>query len=99
MREAVRLDLNNERFQEQWFALEKSERVAVLQSCIKIAKLSWSELYLDRGLHWELIHSRKGLDGSKLYSIRITQKMRAVVTRTGEFLAFLTLHADHDSAY
>ena len=99
MREAVRLDLNNERFQEQWFALEKGERIAVLKSCIKIAKLSWSELYLDRGLRWELIHSRKGLDGSKLYSIRITQRMRAVVTRTGEFLAFLTLHADHDSAY
>ena len=99
MREAVRLDLNNARFQEQWFALGKSERVAALQSCVKIAKLSWSELYLDRGLRWELIHSRKGLDGSKLYSIRITQKMRAVVNRSGEYLAFLTLHADHDSAY
>ena len=94
MREAVRLDLNNERFQEQWFALEKSERIAVLQSCVKLSKLNWNELYLDRGFRWELIHSRQGRDGSKLYSIRITQKMRAVVRRNGGFLEFLTLHAD-----
>ena len=59
----------------------------------------WEDLYRDKGFRRELIHSRKAADGSKLYSIRITQKMRAVVRRSGDFLEMLTLHADHDSAY
>lgn len=99
MSTAIRLDLNNGEFQAEWFVLEKEERVAVIDSCVKLSKLSWNELYLDRGVRWELIHSRKSRDGSKLYSIRITKKVRAVVRRSGEFLEFLTLHADHDSAY
>ncbi|MEP6715249.1 MAG: hypothetical protein ABJC09_06725 [Terriglobia bacterium] len=72
---------------------------AVLQSCIKLAALDWEGLYRDKGFRWELIHSRREADGTKLYSIRITQKMRAVARRSGEFLELLTLHPDHDSAY
>lgn len=96
---AIRLDLNNRVFQSQWFGLEKDERIAVLNSCIKLAALDWDELHRDRGFRWELIHSKRAADGSRLYSIRITKKMRAVVKRSGEFLEFLTLHPDHDSAY
>lgn len=96
---AIRLDLNNPTFQSQWFGLEKEERIAVLHSCTKLAGLDWDDLYRGRGFRWELIHSRCSTDGSKLYSIRITKKIRAVVKRTGDFLEFLTLHADHDSAY
>src|SRR5215475_13365392 len=96
---AIHLDLNNQEFQSQWFRLEKEERVAVLQSCVKLAALEWEELYRDREFRWEMIHSRRTADGSKLFSIRITRKVRAVVQRSGEFLEFLTLHADHDSAY
>jgi hypothetical protein len=96
---AIRLDLNNRIFQSQWFALEKDERNAELQSCIKLATLGWDDLYRDRGFRWELIQSRRAADGSRLYSIRITKKMRAVVRRTGEFLEMLTLHSDHDSIY
>lgn len=96
---AIRLDLNNREFQRQWFSLEKEERMAVLQSCVKVARLDWETLYRDKGFHWELIQSRRGADGSRLCSIRITKKMRAVVRRSGEFLEFLTLHVDHDSAY
>jgi hypothetical protein len=36
---AIRLDLNNAVFESQWFGLEKQERVAILQSCIKLAEL------------------------------------------------------------
>jgi hypothetical protein len=96
---AIRLDLNNPAFQSQWFRLEKDERNAVLQSCVKLAALGWEELYRDKGFRWELIHSRRAADGGRLYSIRITRAIRAVVRRSGEFLEFLTLHADHDSAY
>lgn len=96
---AIRLDLNNPEFQSQWFALEKEERNAVLNSCIKIASISWDELYRDKGFHWEAIRSRTANDGSKLYSIRITKKIRAIARRSGEYLEMLTLHPDHDSAY
>ena len=95
----IRLDLNNPEFQSQWFALENTERAAVLNSCIKIASITWDELYRDKGLHWEAIRSRTAKDGSKLYSIRITKKIRAVARRSGDFLEMLTLHPDHDSAY
>lgn len=95
---AIPLDLNNPEFQRQWFALEKAEREAVLQSCVKISKLDWESLYRDKGLRWELIHSRRAPDGTRLYSLRLGRKMRAVARRSGEFLELLTLHPDHDSA-
>jgi len=95
----IRLDLNNPEFQRQWFALAKEDRIAVLNCCVKLAALDWSTLYRDRGLRWEAIHSRTGANQERLYSLRVTQKIRAVGKRSGEFLELLTLHADHDSAY
>ena len=95
----VRLDLNNPAFQEQWFALEKEEQIAVLHCCGKIAAMEWEVIYRDKGLRWELIHSRTGRGKERLYSIRMSRKVRAVVKRSGEFVDFLTLHSDHDSAY
>lgn len=56
-------------------------------------------IYRDKGLRWGLIQSRNGPGGERLYSIRVSQKIRAVVRRSGEFMEFLTLHAEHDSAY
>ena len=96
---AVRLDLNNPVFQQQWFSLEKDDRLAVLNCWGKLATMDWNAVYRDKGLRWELIQSRTAPDNGRLFSIRITQKLRAVVKRTGDFLEFLTLHADHDSAY
>lgn len=95
----IRLDLNNAEFQKRWFALEKAEQLAVLLTCRKIASIEWDALYRDKGLRWELIHSRRGSDGSKLYSLRITKQVRAVGCRDGDYLEFLTLHPDHDSAH
>src|SRR5437868_3780264 len=95
----IRLDLNNPVFQEQWFSLGKEERHAVLNWCAKLAAMDWITIYRDKGLRWELIQSRTGAGKERLYSIRITQKIRAVVRRCGDFLEFLTLHADHDSTY
>ncbi len=37
----IRLDLNNPVFQEQWFSLEKQDRIAVLNCCSKQAALEW----------------------------------------------------------
>jgi hypothetical protein len=100
----VRLDLNNLTFQEhwfalEWFALEKEEQLAVLHCCGKLAKMDWDAIYRDKGLRWEPIQSRTGRTGERLYSIRMSGKVRAVGKRSGEFVEFLTLHADHDSTY
>lgn len=95
----VRLDLNNAVCQEHWFALEKEEQLSVLHCCGQLAGMEWDAIYGDKGLRWELIQSRAGRDKERLYSIRMSRKVRAVVKRSGEFVEFLTLHADHDSAY
>jgi len=93
------LDLNNPVFQETWFVLETAEALRVLVSLRKLRRMSWSDLYRDRGLRWEAILSCNGPGGQRIYSLRVTQKVRAVTFRQGDYLRFLTLHADHDSAY
>jgi len=92
-------DLNNPGFQEKWFALEREDALAVLTTLRKMRQLDWDQLYRDKGLRWEAILSRSGPAGKRLYSLRITQRMRAVAYRDGDFLRFLSLHPDHDSAY
>ncbi len=71
----------------------------MLHCCGKLAEMEWDAIYRDRGLRWESIQSRTGRNQERLYTIRMTRKVRAVVKRSGEFVEFLTLHADHDSTY
>jgi hypothetical protein len=95
----VVLDLNNPAFQEAWFALEREEALAVLATLRKIGQMDWQQLYSDRGLRWEAILSRPGPGGARIYSLRVTRRVRAVAYRERDFLRLLSLHADHDSAY
>jgi hypothetical protein len=95
----VLLDLNNPEFQKQWFDLPREEAQAVLATLHKIRQLTWPQLYSDPGLRWEAIHVRRGPHGARLYSLRITKRIRAVATREGDILRLLALHRDHDSAY
>lgn len=95
----ILLDLNNPVFQQDLFVLQKSEALAVLKILKKVSQLTWEQLYKDQGLKWEMIRSKQGKNGEKLYSLRITQKCRAVAVREGDCLRFLSLHSDHDSAY
>ncbi len=96
---SVQLDLNNPEFQKQWFALTKEDQLSVLACCQKVAGMEWTGIYRDQGLRWELIQSRTGPNQERLYSIRMSRRLRAIVKRSGEFIEFLSLHADHDSAY
>jgi hypothetical protein len=96
---AVLLDLNNPVFQRAWFALEKDEKLAVLKTLEKMVQLEWLEVYRDKGLRWEAIQSRTGPNGGRIYSLRMTKKMRAVAFRDGEILRLLDLYADHDGSY
>src|SRR3972149_1333897 len=97
----VRLDLNNPEFQKRLLALDKSERNGVLNTLEKLLRMSWSQVYEDRGLKWEKIDTPpvQLQVGESVYSIRITQARRALVTRRGDFMSFLTLPVDHDATY
>ena len=68
----VRLDLNNAVFQRPLFALEKAQQLGVLATLRKLSELRWPQVCPDRGLKWELIHSRIGPGGHRLYSLRIS---------------------------
>ena len=95
----VLLDLNNPIFQDDLLSLERDEAGRVLATLRKIKKLAWAEDYRDTGLHWELVQSKKGPNGTRLYTVRVSDKFRALVYREGQFMRFLSLHPDHDSAY
>ena len=95
----VLLDLNNPVFQDDLLGLSKEDASRVLAALRKIRKLQWPQVYKDKGLHWELVQSKTGPKGVRLYTIRLSQSCRALVYREGRFMRFLALHADHDTAY
>jgi hypothetical protein len=95
----ILLELNNPVFQQTWFPLDRQEALAVLATMRKLSRMEWDALYRDKGLRWEAIVSRSGPHGQRIYSLRITQRIRAVTYRDGDLLCFLSLHRDHDSAH
>ena len=95
----IRLDLNNPEFQANLLALGKSEGWAVLQTLRLLQAMDWAQLQRSKGLRWELIQSRRGPAGQRLYTLRISRSCRAVAWRDGDWLRLLSLHPDHDSAY
>ena len=95
----VRLDLNNPEFQEVLFQLESTELKQVVASLRRLRGLDWAELYRHTGFKWEAIEHLKAPNGAKVYSLRLSQRIRALAFREGDFLRFISLHPDHDSAY
>lgn len=96
----VRLDLNSPAFLEVFLRLDPAELSRVAQSLAKLQSLDWSNVYASKGLNWEAIEHLKAPDGkTTVYSVRMTQKIRALAFREGDFMRFITLHPDHDSAY
>ena len=95
----VIIDMNNPVFQKDLFALDKNDQLALIRVLKKINQLTWSELYKDQGLKWELIISKTSYNKERVYSFRFSGKYRALALREESFLRLLTLHVDHDSAY
>jgi len=95
----IRLDLNNPEFQANLLALDKPQAWAVLQTLRLLQAMTWLQLQTSKGLRWELIQSRQGPQGERLYSLRVSRSCRAVAWREGDWLRFLSLHPEHDSAY
>lgn len=95
----VRLDLNGPEFQDVFLGLELAELKQVVASLRRLKSLDWNTLYRHPGFQWEAIAHLATPNSAKAYSVRLSQRIRAVVYRDGDFLCFVSLHPDHDSAY
>lgn len=95
----LRLDLNSPEFQDVLFRLQADELKQVIGPLRRLRELDWNTLYRHTGFHWEAIEHFKAPNGAKVYSLRLSQRIRALAFREGDFLRFLSLHPDHDSAY
>jgi hypothetical protein len=95
----LRLDLNNPDFQWSLFELTKDQQRSVLTTLGKLLEMTWNQVYQDRGLKWEKIASKTGERGETLYTLRMGKGFRAVAFREDDWLHFVSLHPDHDSAY
>ncbi len=95
----VLIDLNDTHFQRDFVKLDNENTLAFRNTIRKLLQLEWNQVYQDSGLNWELILGQAKNANPRLYSIRITQKLRAVVSRQDAWLRFHELHPDHDRAY
>lgn len=95
----VRLDLNSPELQDVFFRLEVVDLKQVVASLRRLRELDWNTLYRHTGFQWELIEHLKAPNGAKVYSLRLSQRIRAIGFRDGDFLRLISLHPDHDSAY
>jgi len=93
----VRLDLNSPEFQDVFFRLETAELKQVVASLRRLRELDWSAIYRRTGFHWEAVKHLRALSGAGVYSLRLSQKVRALAFREGDLLRFVSLHPDHDS--
>jgi hypothetical protein len=95
----IRLDLNNPEFQEILFRLEATELKQVIASLRRLRELEWSAFYRHTGFQWEAIEHLNAPNDARVHSVRLSQRIRALAFRDREFLRFVSLHPDHDSAY
>lgn len=95
----VRLDLNSPEFQDVLFRLQSDDLKQVMASLRRLRDLEWSTLYRHTGFQWEAIEHLKAPNGARVHSFRLSQRIRALAYRDGDFLRVLSLHPDHDSAY
>jgi hypothetical protein len=71
----------------------------VVASLGRERELDWNALYRHPGYQWEHIGHLKGPGGARVYSLRLSERIRAIGYRDGDFLRLVSLHPDHDSAY
>ena len=101
----VLCDLSFPRLQTELLELETTEFDQLEETVKKIEKMTWDQIYKTssktqkRGLNWEIIENQVTQSGKKIASVRISKKFRARVCRNGNFMRFISLHPDHDSAY
>jgi hypothetical protein len=95
----IRLDLNSPEFQDVFCRLEAADLKQVVVSLRRLRDLDWNGLYRHTGFRWEAVEHVKAPTGAKVYLLRLSQRIRAIAFRDGDFLRLVSLHPDHDSAY
>lgn len=95
----VLLDLNSPELQKTLFSLELRELRQVIGALRRLLGQDWQSVYSHPGFQWEAIDHLETPNGAKAYSIRLSQKIRAIAYREGDYLRLVSLHPDHDSAY
>ena len=95
----VLLDLNSPSFQDVFLALEAAELKQVAATLSRLKGMDWNTVYAHTGFNWEAVDHIKTPNGAKAHSLRLSRKVRALAYRDGDFLRFISLHPDHDSAY
>ncbi len=95
----MKIDLNFPDFQNDLFKLEKKELYALLKTLRALSRMDFDQFRSSSGLNLEQIRKTKTRKGNPIYSIRITRSFRAILSIEGDYLRFISLHPDHDSAY
>jgi hypothetical protein len=96
----VEIDLNSPSFQSTWNDLEQIEQEKAIATFEKLTQLTWNQVYKDKGLRWEKIHSIQAPQGiDALYSFRGSKSIRGIGFRQNHFLRVLLIEPDHDAAY
>ena len=81
------------------FRLQGEELKLVMASLRRLRELDWDSLSRHTGCRREALEHVRAPNGARVYSLRLTQKIRAVALRDGDFLRLVSLHPDHDSTY
>ncbi len=95
----MKIDLNFPDFQKDLFNLEKNELYALIKTVRTMSRMDFDQLRRSSGLNLEHLKSIKTRKGNPIYSIRITRSFRATLSIERDYLRFISLHPDHDSAY
>ena len=95
----MKIDLNFPPFQQDLFSLDKTQLTAFVKSVKIINKMDLRQVRQSSGLNLEKIKNLKTSYGKTLYSIRMSKSFRAVICIEDDFIRFISLHPDHDSAY
>ena len=95
----MKIDLNFPPFQQDLFSLDKTPLTAFVKSVKIINKMDLRQVQQSSGLNLEKIKNLKTSNGKTLYSIRMSKSFRAVICIEDDFIRFISLHPDHDSAY
>jgi len=96
----VEIDLNSPSFQSTWNDLEQIEQEKAIATFEKLTQLTWNQVYKDKCLRWEKIHSIQAPQGiDALYSFRVSKSIRGIGFRQNHFLRVLLIEPDHDAAY
>ena len=95
----MKIDLNFPPFQQDLFSLDKTQLTAFVKSVKIINKMDLRQVQQSSGLNLEKIKNLKTSNGKTLYSIRMSKSFRAVICIEDDFIRFISLHPDHNSAY